>query len=160
MRKKDREITNKDEIKEIFEKADACRIGFAVDNIPYIICLNYGYEWLNENPALYFHCANEGKKLDQIRQNNLVCLQLDIEHEYYCNEEINYCTGYYSSIIGWGHLEIVTNEQERKHGLDLLMIHHGHQAPENYPEESLARTTILRLGITELTAKRNKKKEM
>ena len=43
MRKKDREIKDEQELKEILQKADVCRIAFAVDETPYIVTMNFGY---------------------------------------------------------------------------------------------------------------------
>ncbi|MDL2222387.1 pyridoxamine 5'-phosphate oxidase family protein [Parabacteroides sp. OttesenSCG-928-N08] len=154
MRRKDRQITAKEEIATILREADACRIGFAVDNIPYIVCLNYGFEWEGELPVLYFHCAHEGKKLESMRRNNYVCFQLDCNHQLHYNPETVYCTMDYASVVGMGHLELVEEESERIKGLDLLMRHHHDEAPHHYPEGSLNRTTILRLRVTELTAKK------
>lgn len=154
MRRKDRQVTEKNEIAEILQRADACRVAFAVSNIPYIVCLNYGFEWTGEFPVLYFHCAHEGMKLEQMQQNNYVCFQLDTDHEMFYIHEKTYCTMNYSSVVGMGHLEVVETEEERKKGLDLLMAHHNRPIPEKYPEGSMNRTTVLRLNVTELTAKR------
>ena len=45
MRKKDREIKDTKELEEILQKADVCRIAFAVDGVPYIVAMNFGYIW-------------------------------------------------------------------------------------------------------------------
>lgn len=159
MRRKDRQITAKEDISYVFEKADACRIAFAVNNIPYIVCMNYGFEWEGEWPVLYFHCAREGKKLEQMRENNYVCFQLDTDHELeYIHEKI-YCTMHYASIVGMGNLEVVEDEAERKNGLDLIMLHHERPVPEKYPESSMKRTAVLRLRVTELTAKKKSRND-
>lgn len=157
MRRVDRQVTDKEDMIKIFRDADACRIAFAVENVPYIVCLNYGFEWEEKFPVLYFHCAHEGKKLEQMRANPYVCFQLDTDHELKYIEEKVYCTMEYGSIIGMGYLEAVNDESERRRGLDLLMMHHGRPVPDKYPEGSLNRTTILRLRVTELSGKRNKK---
>lgn len=158
MRRKDRQVTEKEDILPILKQADTCRIGFAVDNVPYIVCMNYGYEWGDEFPILYFHCAKEGRKLEFMKQNNYVCFQLDTDHELeYIHEKVH-CTMHYSSIVGMGFLEVVESEDERKKGLDLLMEHHDRPVPEKYPCGSMNRTLILKLKVTELTAKRNSKK--
>lgn len=154
MRRKDREITTREDMIKVFQKADACRIGFAVENVSYIVCLNYGYEWESEMPVLYFHCANEGKKLEQMKLNPYVCFQLDTDHELRYVEEKVYCTMDYSSVVGMGYLEPVSDEAERIKGLDLLMAHHGHSVPVEYPKGSLSRTTVLRLRVTEVTGKK------
>jgi nitroimidazol reductase NimA-like FMN-containing flavoprotein (pyridoxamine 5'-phosphate oxidase superfamily) len=154
MRRKDRQITEKGEIALILRKADACRIAFAKDNVPYIVCMNYGYEWEGEYPVLYFHCAREGKKLEMMKANPYVCFQLDTDHELHYNHEKMYCTMHYASIAGMGYLEPVTDDTERKKGLDLILSHHDRFVPEKYPESSMNRTTVLRLRVIELTAKR------
>ena len=68
MRRKDRQITDKDIINEILLKSDIARIALFDNEYPYIIPMNYGYK----DNALYFHCAPEGKKLDLIKRNNNV----------------------------------------------------------------------------------------
>ncbi len=158
MRRKDRQITEREDMLLVLQKADACRIAFAVNNMPYIVCLNYGYEWEDEFPVLYFHCAREGKKLDLMRENNYVCFQLDTDHELEYIQEKVYCTMHYASIVGMGYLELVEDEQERKRGMDLIMSHHDRPVPDEYPEASMNRTVMLRLKVTELTAKRKERK--
>jgi nitroimidazol reductase NimA-like FMN-containing flavoprotein (pyridoxamine 5'-phosphate oxidase superfamily) len=158
MRRKDRQIIEKEEIQPILQKADACRIAFAVNNTPYIVCLNYGYEWKDEFPVLYFHCAREGKKLDLMRENDYVCFQLDTDHELEYIQEKTYCTMHYASIVGMGCLKLVEDEQERIKGMDLIMLHYDRPVPEKYPETSMNRTAMLRLKVTELTAKRKDRK--
>ncbi len=80
MRKKDREIKDAKELKEILQKADVCRIAFAVDGVPYIVTMNFGYVW-KDHLTLYFHCAKEGKKLELTKRNNTVCFEMDTDHE-------------------------------------------------------------------------------
>ena len=75
MRKKERAVTDRKEIESIIQSAEVVRLGFAVENVPYVVPVNFGYE----DGALYVHCAQEGRKLDMIRQNNLVCFEVDID---------------------------------------------------------------------------------
>lgn len=154
MRRKDREVVDFNEMRDILDKADACRIAFAVDNVPYIVAMNFGYEWIADKLTIFLHCAREGKKLDLMQKNNYVCFQLDTDHELMYNPATVYCTMNYSSIVGMGFLQEVTNDDERIKGLDLLMQHHGHQAPQQYPAASLTRTMVLKLTVTEISAKR------
>ncbi len=158
MRRKDRQVTDPKEIQAIIDKADSCRIAFATNNTPYIVALNFGYEWNDELPTFYFHCAHEGKKIELMKQNSLVCLQLDANHEFEHIEERVYCTMNYGSIVAMGKLEPVTDNEERIKGLNLLMQHSNRPIPKEYPESSLERTTVLRFSATELTAKQKIKK--
>ncbi len=69
MRRTDREVKDTAEIMKIIEKCDVCRLGLSDGNVPYVVPMNYGYEYSDGKLTLYFHGAKEGKKL-QIIQNN------------------------------------------------------------------------------------------
>jgi nitroimidazol reductase NimA-like FMN-containing flavoprotein (pyridoxamine 5'-phosphate oxidase superfamily) len=63
MRKKDKEIKDKELMESILKRAIICRMGLSENNVPYIVPLNFGYK----NNFLYFHSAKEGRKIDMIR---------------------------------------------------------------------------------------------
>lgn len=153
MRRCDREITDKEEILEIIEKADVCRLAFSIDNIPYIVAMNYGYE-VTDHVTLYFHCANEGKKLDIIAKNNQVCLQVDIDRGFIRAEQACGWGMKYRSVVGLGRAEIIRDEKEKIKGLNILMKHYTGKNSFNYSEESLKETTVFKVIITELTGKK------
>jgi nitroimidazol reductase NimA-like FMN-containing flavoprotein (pyridoxamine 5'-phosphate oxidase superfamily) len=153
MRKKDREIKDTKELEEILQKADTCRIAFAVDGISYIVTMNFGYVW-KDNLILYFHCAKEGKKLELMEQNNMVCFEMDTDHEIV--EAANACDWgmKYKSIVGIGLLESVAGEEEKKKGLDCIMDHYGFNGKKEYDEKVLSTTEILRLTVSKFTGKK------
>ena len=45
--------------------------------VPYIVPLNYGYEYADGELTFYFHSAKEGRKLEILKKNPTVCLELD-----------------------------------------------------------------------------------
>ncbi len=63
MRRKDRQITDYEKMKEIMKRCDCCRLGFRDGEGVYILPLNFGFKEVNEKIVLYFHSATEGKKL-------------------------------------------------------------------------------------------------
>jgi uncharacterized protein len=99
MRRSDREISGIQEIEEIIQKADVCRIALANDNIPYIVTMNFGYI-RNPKKTLFFHCANSGKKLDMLHKNNYVCFEMDIDHQLFRGKRSCDWGMRFSSIIG------------------------------------------------------------
>jgi uncharacterized protein len=153
MRRSEQEISDIVVIEEIIKKSDVCRIALANDNIPYIVTMNFGYTAIPEL-RLYFHCANEGRKLEMIRKNNFVCFEMDTDHEIHKGK--NGCDWgmKYSSIIGSGNISIVTEKDAKKAGLDLIMQHYGGEKEYVYDEKVLERTTVLQLDIKELTGKK------
>lgn len=139
MRRKDRQITDIYQIEAIIKKVDVCRIGFAENNIPYIVAMNFGY--IRGNPSrLYFHCANTGRKIDLIKKNNTVCFQMDTDHVLVPGDRACDHTMTFQSIVGYGQINI-------------LMEQYTGKAKWVYEESMLKRTTVLRLDIEKMTAK-------
>jgi uncharacterized protein len=158
MRRSDREVSGIEVIEEIINKADVCRIALADNNTPYIVTMNFGYTG-DPQGILFFHCANEGRKLEMIRKNKHVCFEMDIDHQLYvkpsnddkkgCNWGMNY-----RSVVGYGNISIITDKEAKKTGLDCIMKHYGNENEYFYDEKVLANTTVLRLDITEITGKK------
>jgi hypothetical protein len=153
MRRRDREITDNQEFEEIFNKADVCRIALANDNVPYIVSMNFGYI-NNPTKTIYFHCANEGKKLDMIRKNNHVCFEMDIDHEIIKGEKGCDWGSKFTSIVGYGLIHIVTENNDKIEALNSIMTHYGGEGEYKYDYKVVEQTTILRLEINEMTGKK------
>jgi nitroimidazol reductase NimA-like FMN-containing flavoprotein (pyridoxamine 5'-phosphate oxidase superfamily) len=154
MRNKEQEITDIRVIEEIIEKSDVCRIALANADIPYIVTMNFGYQSAPES-RLYFHCANTGKKLEMIRQNNFVCFAMDTDHFFYKGKKGCDWGMKYNSIVGTGIISVVTEKEDKKEGLNCIMKHYGGEAEYTYEESVLGRTTVLRLDIKEMTGKKS-----
>lgn len=153
MRRKEREVNNSELIELIISNSDVCRIAFVDNNNPYIVAMNFGYSG-GDQPCLYFHCANEGRKLEIIKKNNYVCFQMDTDHKIYGGEKGCDWGMKYSSVVGYGNISVVSDQVSRKKGLDCLMKHYGDDQNFSYDEKVMASTTILRLDITEMTGKK------
>ncbi|NLJ44932.1 MAG: pyridoxamine 5'-phosphate oxidase family protein [Bacteroidales bacterium] len=153
MRRSEREITDLKEIEKVFESADVCRIAFADNNVPYIVTMNFGYSGF-DSPVLYFHCASEGKKLEMIRKNNNVCFEVDTDHELYGGPGACDFGMKYRSVVGWGKMTIVTDEQDKIKGLDHIMSHYSEKTGFTYERSTLSRMLVLKLEITRMTGKK------
>jgi len=153
MRRKEREVIERNAQLEILKNADAVRIAFAVDKEPYIVSMNFGFVW-EERLQLYLHCAREGKKLDMMRRNNRVCFQMDVDHQMVIDQIPCRWSMNYASIVGRGSLVEVVDERERFLGLNCMMADYGNTGEAGFPAETLQETTVLRLDVEELSAKR------
>ena len=152
MRRKERETSDIRVIEEIIGKADVCRIAIVNDNIPYIVTMNFGYKNF-KGASLYFHCANEGRKLEMIRKNNFVCFEMDTDHQIY--EGIKGCDWgmKYSSLVGYGTISFVTEIGEKRSGLNYITRHYAGEKEFLFEEQMLDSITIPRLDIQEITGK-------
>jgi uncharacterized protein len=154
MRKTEKEVTDSIEIESIINDSDVCRIAFAVKEIPYIVTLNFGYVGGDEK-KLYFHCANEGRKLDMIRKNNYVCFEMDCDHQLTPGKKACDFGMKYKSIIGYGNITIIEGSEEKMIGFNAIMSHYVNGGSLNYDKTLVDGSTILRLDIQEFTGKKS-----
>jgi nitroimidazol reductase NimA-like FMN-containing flavoprotein (pyridoxamine 5'-phosphate oxidase superfamily) len=154
MRRTDREITDIHSIKEIIEEAKVLRIAFKDDLFPYIVPVNFGYEWTEDNlPICYVHGAKVGKKLRLLEKNHYVAIELD-EFIGYIGEGDETSTQY-ASIIGRGIAEIVENPEEKQHALQLLMKHVADMADFVATDNQREQVGIIKIQVQQLTGKQN-----
>ena len=92
MRRSDREITDRNEILQVMERCDVCRLALNDGEYPYILPLNFGMEQAGEQIILYFHGATEGKKLDLIARDPRASFEMDCGHILHYDKEKGYCT--------------------------------------------------------------------
>lgn len=156
MRRADREIKEFDEIIRIMEKCDVCRIAFHDEEYPYILPLNFGMEVEGERVTLYFHGANEGKKYELLARNNKVAFEMDCDHCLLTIEKDGNCTMAYESVIGYGRLEVLS-EEEKERALDILMKHYRAE-DFAYNKAVIPQTTVMKLTVESMSGKRRKKK--
>ena len=151
MRRKEQEITDKDIIDKILNESEICRIAMVDGTEPYIVPLNYGYS----NNVIYLHSAPAGRKMEIIGANNRVCFEIEYGLEIIKKDEPCQWSAKYRSVIGYGNIEIVTDTENKKKGLDIIMQKYGYQVPGNYNEGSLSRMVLLQLKIEKLTGKQS-----
>lgn len=158
MRRKDREVSSTEDIIKIIEKCDVCRVAFSNDNIPYIVPMNFGFEYIDEKLMLYFHCAKQGRKLDMLAKNKFVGFEMDCSHKFVHQSNDNY-TMEYESVTGTGIIKIAEfgeNEQDEKlRLLNLLMKQYTNKSDYSFSDNSLNAVCILRLDVGEVCGKRN-----
>jgi len=150
MRRQEREIRDEKEIHKILETGLICRLGLYDGQYPYVVPLNYGYR----NGCVYVHCAREGRKIDILKKNDRVCIEVDIDSRIVRGDAPCRWATKYRSVIGFGTARIVEDEREKRAGLDVIMAHYGVQAGP-YDEKSLQRTCIIEVVIESMTGKQS-----
>ena len=156
MRRKDREISDFDEMIEVIKKCDVCRIAMQGEEYPYMVPLNFGMEVEDSQVTLYFHGAMEGRKYELLARNSKVCFEMDCGHMLYTDMEQGNCTMCYESIIGFGVVEEVP-EEEKTAAQDILMEHYPVPAGFRYNGAAVPKTRLLRLRVERMTGKRRAK---
>lgn len=154
MRRADREVKDQKDIIAIMEKCDVCRIALNHDGYPYILPLNFGMMVKENVIELYFHGAMEGMKYDLIKKDNRASFEMDCAHRLVTEMETCSCTMEYESVIGQGHIEILSDD-EKYDALRCLMKHYHHE-DEDFPfrQEVMSYTKVFKLVVESLTGKK------
>ena len=142
MRRQDREITELDELLEIINRCDICRLALNDDGYPYILPLNFGTEVNNGKLTLYFHSALEGYKVGLFEKDNRATFEMDCKHE---------------SVIGRGRIRILSDD-EKMHALRQLMNHYHEDKNAYFNPAAVPRTLVYALEVEHMTGKRKKPK--
>lgn len=153
MRRNDREIKDFDEIVEVIQKCEICRLAFNDGEYPYILPLNFGMAIESGRIVFYFHGALEGKKYELIAGNNKAAFEMDCSTKLKTILEDGNCTMLYESIIGQGTVEILP-DGEKEHALDILMKHY-HKEEFPYNKAVLPRTRVFKMTVEHCTGKRH-----
>lgn len=158
MRRKDREITDRQQLLDIMRRCDVCHIALNdEDGIPYILPLNFGMEDTADGLELYFHSAPEGRKLDLIGRDPRASFEMDTSHMLQYFKEKGYCTFAYESVIGKGRIHILSDE-EKHHALTVLMDHYYPGQNAWFNPEAMKRVIVYALHVESLTGKRKEPK--
>lgn len=155
MHRKEREITDRDELAQILKKGRYAVISMCRENEPYTVALSYGYD-STEN-VLYSHCSLKGLKLEFIEANPSVCAMVIEDLEYKTGE----CSHEYVSVVIWGKMSIIKDPVQKKQGLDII-LNHLEDNPRVIKDKHLnnelvfEKLAVLKLEITEMTGKRGR----
>ena len=156
MRRKDREITNQEDMLQIIENAKILRLALFDDDYPYIVPMHYGYTLDNSKIIFYMHSAKEGHKLDLISKNPNVCLEVESDMEIVSGGDVPCKYGAtFSSIIAKGKAEIVEDTEEKIKGLKLLMVHQVNKDFE-INEQMANMVCAIKVTVEQITAKARK----
>jgi len=154
MRRNDRELTGIEALNEILQKGDACRLALVDGTEPYVVTLNYGFEWNGPFPVFWFHCAREGRKLDIIKKNSAGCLVIDIDHELITGPAGCDWGMKFRSVVASGKLELVDDPAEKKRGLDSIMAHYSDRGEFDYDPRVFQVTSVLKFIASSITGKK------
>jgi nitroimidazol reductase NimA-like FMN-containing flavoprotein (pyridoxamine 5'-phosphate oxidase superfamily) len=151
MRRQEKEILDKDIIERILKESDICRIAMIDGSEPYIVPLNYGYV----DGVIYIHSAPEGRKISILSANNRVCFEIEYAQKVVKKKEPCNWTTKYRSVIGYGNIEIVSDTENKKKGLNIIMRKYGYKGKSDYNEGLLNWVILLKLKIEKVTGKQS-----
>src|SRR5262252_565041 len=113
------------------------RLGCIAAGWPYVVPVNYFFD----GKDIYIHSL-PGKKIDALRDNRRVCLQVDEIKDSYN----------WRSVIAYGTFEEVSDEETREDVLTKLYSRLPHMTPvESRLVQGMAGTVVFRIKVEDVT---------
>lgn len=153
MRRTDREITDRKKMLAILSACDCCRLGLLDGNGAYIVPLNFGYEEVDGELYLYFHSAENGKKIDLVKTQKTAAFEMDRKHQLVEGESACAYSYLYQSIMGNGVIQLINDHEEKLHALKVFMSHYATEDEWAFQEEQVKKVAIIKMKVTDWSCK-------
>ena len=154
MRRKDREIMDRAMISGMLDMAEVLHIAVKNEPFPYIVPVNFGYEWSADELVFYFHSAKEGLKLTLLRADPHVAVNAT-GFVSYAEKPYRGHLHDYRSVTAFGiAAELSQDSSEFLHAHDKLLEHnHRRMQPEDLPVMSQLSIWQIRCKAEDVTGK-------
>ncbi len=152
MRRKEKEITDRAELRAILREAKHVTVAMSLGDEPYLATLSHGYD--EDRNCVYFHCAPEGKKVEILKANPRVWGQALEDNGY----QQGSCDHLFRTTQFYGRVTFVEDPEEKKHAL-CIMIKHLEEKPEKIINEQITphstrRIIVGRIDIDQMSGKK------
>lgn len=153
-----RSSTDDDKIQDFLQRAKIGFLGLSSDDVPYVIPLNFSFL----NNAIYFHGAEEGRKITYIEQNSRACFTISENYGTITSPVPAKTDTAFMSIIIEGNLERVTDLDEATAAMQVMLDKYvpgyydkplGRTHLDRYVSPLGSKTAIFKLSAASLTAK-------
>lgn len=116
--------------------------------------MNFTYD--KETAKIFLHCANEGRKLENIRINPYVCFEVEEVKNVIVKQPTCASSVAYRSVIMFGNIKILSEVNAKNYALQKLAEKYAPQNPKTpFTDAMLNKTNVLEIEIKEMTAKRS-----
>lgn len=135
---------------KVFDRAPFVTVSMTrPDGTPYGLPLSLVRK---DDVTFYFHCADEGEKMDCIKDKPVVSLSAVSRCTPKFEEDKKNFTEYYDSAVAIGMASVVTDDSEKIEALRLLCQRFLPKYMGNFDEaveRSLGRTTVVKITLSE-----------
>ena len=146
MRRKEREITDFEEIIKILDESNFLTLAMINETEPYSVPVNFGYKLDDDKKRIriFIHGATVGTKLNCIKNCPRVSFSAVSYSEIGENKEPCAWTDFYRSVCGKGNASILEDADEKKEGLICILKKYGYKGPSVFPAIMLRTISLIR----------------
>lgn len=153
MTRRELEVTDLIEIKEILDKSKIIHVAMVDEGEPYMVALNYGYTMEDGKLSFYVHGATKGRKIDVMRANPNVFVEIECDVIPFDGDVPCQYGMAYASVMGKGKAVMLETPEEKMEALSILMkTQTGKDFTFN--EKLVSIVSVIRIDIEEYTAKK------
>lgn len=151
--KRELEVTDIAEIKEILDKSMIVHVGMVDGDEPYVVPMNYGYTLEDGELCIYLHGATVGRKIDIIRKNPKVFFEMECDVTPFEGKVACQYGTTYASVMGLGKAEVLETPEEKIDGLVKFM---KTQTGKDFAfdEKMVSIVSVIKITATDFTAKK------
>jgi nitroimidazol reductase NimA-like FMN-containing flavoprotein (pyridoxamine 5'-phosphate oxidase superfamily) len=152
VREPQRAVYDRDVINEILDEAFLCHVGFVADGQPFVIPTSYG----RDGDVLYIHGSAASRMLRNLDQGIAICITVTLLDGLVLARSVFNHSMNYRSVVILGTAMLVADPAEKLAALRALSEHilpHRWDDSRQPNEKELKATSVLRLPITECSAK-------
>jgi nitroimidazol reductase NimA-like FMN-containing flavoprotein (pyridoxamine 5'-phosphate oxidase superfamily) len=135
------------ECEALLRRAEVLRIGLVDADGPYVVPVNFGYE----EGRIFVHGARDGRRIAAAAEGARVCFEVD-EGEIVRGEAACSFTSRFRSVIGYGAMRLLSEPDEKRHALDVLMRQYG-SSGAGIPDAKLGITSVVAIEIESMDGK-------
>jgi nitroimidazol reductase NimA-like FMN-containing flavoprotein (pyridoxamine 5'-phosphate oxidase superfamily) len=164
MRREEKEIKNREALEELLRSAPVCRVGlapaldsdgddhpragFSSSGYPYVVPVHF----VHTEGRIYIHSARQGRKIESLRRNPRVCVEIDEFLELKSAEKACDYGTRFRSLIAFGTARIVEETGKKRRALELLMEKYSGRSFD-FSEREIGKVAVIEIQIEELTGK-------
>lgn len=153
MRRKDREVTDPEQIFDILNRCDTMTLAMNGGTEPYVIPMTFGCTLEDGRITVYFHSARGGRKWEILNRDPHVSVEA---HLYYKTvQEGSGITAKYESVIGTGVAEPVEDKGDKVAAFRVMLDHYKHSGFPAQSCKGLPDCTVFKVVLTEVSGKHN-----
>ena len=124
----EREIRDKSIITAILDMCDVINIGFFDDEYPYVLPVNFGYEY-ERDLIFYTHHAIDGYKNHLVAKNPKVCVST-YKFSGHIYNDYDHSSHDYRSVMAFGEMSFITDDVEYEKAWRAMGRLYGHKISE------------------------------
>lgn len=155
MRRKDRLVSDFDEMVSIASRARQIIIGMVDDGQPYLVPLDFGYKVHDGILSFYCHSASQGRKIDLMKKNPHISFVLPHSFRIGLGNVPVMWTNAFESVMGEADVVFLEDFDEKLEATQLLMDRYDMGKIPESVYRTLNHMECYRMDVTSMTGKSN-----